>query len=362
MKRAMSAVRLAISDPRRFLGRLRNEFASPSTLIARTLRRLYYTIAPGVAQRPGRNGERLLFVYDTASSPITFDFLHYLYYANWLRMQRGKTHVDILVVSRQDLLTSREQSYVSAVGHDNMNWRLTNLLVALSRLFPAVGRVYIVEPLKAFELVQSYECVHPQGYGISNPVSAIVRLDEPGLDFRPVLRASATACEIVESYFPTADARKIVTITLRNYDYVSVRNSDVDAWVSFASSIDPAQYRVIFIPDASVHGVKTREQIKSFEVFDSACWNMELRAALYQRAWMNMGVACGPLAISGLMDKVWTVMIDRSLDYPADYLEGIGSRTGVLPGARPAFYSSTCRFYLGRDDKQTILKLFNEYQ
>jgi hypothetical protein len=115
-------------------------------------------------------------------------------------------------------------------------------------------------------------------------------------------------------------------------------------WLAFARALDPQAYQVVFVPDASMHGVATMPEIQGFDIFDPACWNIELRAALYGRAWMHIGVACGPLAISALMAHVVTVMIDRSQDYPADYLNGIRSVTGVLPGERPAFYSRSSFF------------------
>lgn len=248
-----------------------------------------------------------------------------------------------------------------AVSNDNINWRLTNMIVPLSRLFSSVGRIYIVDAEEAFEIVKGYHSVHPEGYGYASPKTAVVRLDASGLNYLPALTISDTAQEIIEAYFPLTDSRRIVTITLRSYDYIPARNSDIASWVAFAGELDPLKYRVVFVPDASMHGVATFGQIDTFEVFDSACWNIELRAALYQRAWMNMGVACGPLGISGLMEKVHTVMIDRSLDYPAHYLAGICSHTGVIPGEKPNFYSNSCHFYLGKDDKETILKIFNEY-
>lgn len=70
-----------------------------------------------------------------------------------------------------------------------------------------------------------------------------------------------------------------------------------------------------------------------------------------------MGVACGPLVLSGLMSKVWTVMIDRSLDYLFDYYNSICS-TGVVAGKAPNFYNKSCHMHLGKDDKQTIFNIF----
>lgn len=355
------ALSLLFSNPKRFVYRVQHEFLAPSSWLARILRRIYSIFVPNRSSLSKGNNDRLLFVYDTLSSPVTFDFLHYLYYADRLRQKTGKAYIDILLVARSNAVSAREESYIAAVGDDNINWRLTNLLVPLFRLFPLGRRVYIVDEKEAFEIVKEYEHIHPEGYGYAHPKTAAVRLDSLERSHFPVLTVSDTARKIVEAYFPLAEDRRIITITLRTYDYISCRNSDIASWVDFASELDPLKYKVVFVPDASMHGVATFAEIKTFEIFDSACWNIELRAALYQRAWMNMGVACGPLAISGLMDRVHTIMIDRSLDYPDDYLDGITSSTGVVPGKSPGFYSGSCHFYLGKDNKETILRLFNEF-
>lgn len=361
MSRLVAALRLLFADPGLFTRKVRNEFMVPSNGFTALLRRIYCGLLPRSSGASGGNRDRFLFVYDTTASPVTFDFLHYLYFANWRRLVAGKSHLDVLLVTRPDLASSREQSYVQAVGSDNLVWRITNLLIPLSRLFPAVGRVQVVEQAQAFAIAAGYEHMHPAGYAYATPKSAVTRLDVDGLRFLPELTVTETARKIVDAYFPPADARRLVTITLRSYDYVAVRNSDIPSWLAFARALDPRAYQVVFVPDASMHGVATMPQIQGFDIFDPACWNIELRAALYGRAWMNIGVACGPLAISALMPHVVTVMIDRSQDYPADYLNGIRATTGVLPGERPAFYSAACHFYLGRDDTPTILKIFDAH-
>lgn len=361
MKILWIALKLLFSNPKRFMYRVHHEFLAPSNWFVRALRRIYCLFVPNNrSDTSNGNDDRLLFVYDTLLNPVTFDFLHYMYYADWLRRRTGKTYVDLLLVSRSNLANSREESYVSAVDSDNIYWRFTNLIIPLSRLFSSVRRVYILDQKEGFEVVKSYRNVYPEGYGYASPKTAIVRLDTPGLNYHPVLTVCDTARKIVEAYFPTTDTRRIVTITLRTYDYISSRNSNIASWVDFAGLLDPSKYKVVFVPDASMHGVAKMGEINKYEIFDSACWNIELRAALYERAWMNMGVVSGPLAISGLMEKVWTVMIDRTMDYPENYRTGILSN-GNVPGIAPSFYSNSCKFYLGKDSTEIILKIFNEY-
>jgi hypothetical protein len=361
MKKLRMMAGLLLSNPANFIGRVQRRFQAPSDPFTAALRRLYCAVVPNKVASLQGNPDRYLFVYDTPSSPLTFDFLHYLYVAESQRRQAGKAHLDVLIVARSNLSDAEDGSWVAAIGRDGLSWRITNLLVPLCRLFPSVDRIHIVGPEAAFEIVKGYGSVHPEGYSYATPKSAVARLDAPGLSFSPALTIPATARETVEAYFPLADTRRIVTITLRTYDFISVRNSDIAAWVEFARELDPALYRVVFIPDASTQGIATFPSLRPFEIFDAGCWNVALRAALYARAWMNMGVACGPLVLSGLMGHVLTIMIDRSLDYPAEYLAIIRANTGVIPGERPNFYSSSCHFHLGKDDRETIRKLFREH-
>jgi hypothetical protein len=350
-----------ISEPRFFVRRLQNEARAPSTGFGRAARALYTSVVPNRPLLSHANEDRLLFVYDTLPNPVTYDFIHYLFHAEWLRREHGKAHLDVLLVVRENVAASREAHYVAAIGAGNLEWRLANILLPLCRLFPSLGRVYIVEQEEAFDLVERYEHVHPQGYGYARPITATCRLDVPGFVFRPTLKVPPPASAIVEAYFPPADPRKLVTITLRTYAYLTKRNSNIPAWAEFARGLDHARYRPVFIPDASVNGVAALPDLRGCEVFDSACWNLELRAALYRRAWMNVGVVGGPMTISCLMEDPITAMIFDPSSFPADYLAEYARNTGLAPGAPPTFYSPRCKFHHGADDLGTIQKVFREY-
>ena len=338
---------------------VRNKFLIPTNAFTRFIRRLYCAFVPNKKIPSEGNPDRLLLVYDTLSNPVTFDFMDILFNADWQRRQAGKTYLDVLIVYQSNRIFVSE-SYLAVVGEDGIDWRITNLLVPLCKLFSSLGRIYLLEQEEALEIVKGYQNIYPEGYSYSNFKTVLIRSNDADVCFYPALSIADTAQKIVEAYITRKDKRRIITITLRTYDYIPARNSDIKSWVDFAGELDPLKYRVIFIPDASIHGVESIEQLNGFEVFDSACWNIQLRAALYRRAWANMGVACGPLAISGLMENVWTIMIDRTLDYPKRYAEDLISN-GDFPGKVPTFYSKHCHFHLGKDDKQTILDTFNKY-
>lgn len=363
VQRLLRAILLALTNRERFIARFRQEIVKPSTNEFKLLRKAYFLIVPrspsSRSAQKDRNQDRFLLVYDLSCCSITFDFLRVLYFAEWLRVKFRKEHLDILFVTVPNVEDCLEENYVKAVGTENIYWRITNVLFPLTRLIKSVQRRYIVDEQEAFEIVNSYDNVHPKNYSQSNPMTSDVNFAAEGVRFSDSLFISDSAREFVESYFPLSDPRPIVTITLRTYGYIQARNSNIVAWVEFASELDPAKYRVVFIPDASAQGIKTIDKLKEFDVFDAACWNIELRAALYARSWLNMGVGGGPLGISCLLDTSYTIQIDRSNACPDDYVENI-IRWGLQPGVSPDDFSDKSFYILGEDNKETINRLFDQ--
>jgi hypothetical protein len=91
-----------------------------------------------------------------------------------------------------------------------------------------------------------------------------------------------------------------VTITLRGYDYMPVRNSNADAWAAFARGLDPRRYFTVFIPDTEQTIEGLPGALDEFVLMSEAAWNVGLRMALYQRAFLNMGVNNGPMGLCWL--------------------------------------------------------------
>lgn len=354
VKKYSGAAWLIFKDPKEFSLRLRRELNRPSILPLRLFRRLYFLFTPRFT---GNNDNRILLVYDLKVNPVTFDFLHILYYAERLRITSAKTHLDVLFVNSGKLNEYLGKDYIKSIGKDNISWRINNVLFPITRLIKSVDRVFVVDEILAFEIVDSYKSVHPKGYSSSQPKSAIVHLQDTGFKYVEPLHISPTALDLISKYFPHTDDRIIVTITIRKYEYLTVRNSNIQAWIQFAKELDPTKYMVVIIPDASRTGIDDMDEFNGFEVFDQACWNIELRAALYSRASINMGVDGGPLAISCMLDNVVTVMIDPILETPPDYLASI-IESGRVLGQEPSHYNNLTTTVLGKDNKNTILQSF----
>jgi len=88
--------------------------------------------------------------------------------------------------------------------------------------------------------------------------------------------------------------RRLVTITIRDYEFMPARNSNLQAWASFARRLDITQYLPVFVLDTERTLDPLPAPLAGFEVFREASWNVGLRMALYQVGYVNLGVNNGP--------------------------------------------------------------------
>ena len=117
----------------------------------------------------------------------------------------------------------------------------------------------------------------------------------------PSLRATNENLRNVDRWAAShCGGRRIVTITLRSYAYMPARNSNMSAWIAFARSLDPARFMPVFVPDLEQTLNGRMEELQGHTVLREAAWNLGLRMALYERAYISMGVNTGPMGLCWL--------------------------------------------------------------
>ncbi len=85
-------------------------------------------------------------------------------------------------------------------------------------------------------------------------------------------------------------SQKPVIITLRETPAQPERNSRIDDWLKFADTIE-GEHKVLFLRDTC----NAEGQLAGFVTWPRASRNAYVRAALYQRALVNMMVGTGPM-------------------------------------------------------------------
>lgn len=129
-----------------------------------------------------------------------------------------------------------------------------------------------------------------------------------------------------------------VTITLREADHFSHRNSNVTEWLKFAEWLEKRGEKVLFIRDTS----KAAEPITGYNICPPASKNLFVRTALYSVAKANLFVSNGPAMLAVFGDRPWLFVNELRIDdrYMPNTPDGWHYFTGIpnggqWPWARP---------------------------
>jgi hypothetical protein len=246
--------------------------------------------------------------YDLSVAPITFDFLWFLAGADLARRERGLAQIHVVIVpGPHHGLRAEDEDYEMIVDASARGWRVNNILVPACGFLPTVAGVTIAGSRAHAAYVRSAMArhVYPAGFELSaptyhHPSESLYAAKEHGSEVA-VLRAPEAARRAANQWLSThAGERRAIVITLRNYDYMPARNSNLAAWVEFAKGLDRRIYVPIIVPDVDQTLAGLPAEVGEFSVCAEATWNLGLRLALYEGAYLNLGVNGGPMGLCQL--------------------------------------------------------------
>jgi hypothetical protein len=221
------------------------------------------------------------------------------------------------------------------------------VLVPACAFLPSLAGVTVANSRRQAEQLVQLACgaVFPTRYepdfpSYPGPHEALRAAREDGASIG-VLRATASDLRAVDEWLAARGCdRPVVTITLRNYGYVPERNSNFAAWREFARRTDPRRLSVVFVPDTAQCLGGGVISLQDFPVFVEAAMVLGLRMALYQRAYLNLGVNNGPMGLCWLNDRTryitFKMLSEAAPHTTPEYMEFLGFRIGEsLPFATP---------------------------
>lgn len=338
--------------------RLRNELTTPTTAPTRAVRNLLAALEgfavstaaalfrwlPSVAYDARRT---LYFFYDLQVCPIAYDIATFMAGAELERRRRGLARIHVVIVpGRGDGLRLEVPEYDAIVSESARRWRLHNLVVPVIGLMPSCGGFTICASrahAASLRLLFARH-VYPAGWQPAFPVAPEARrvrdAGRAGETVFPLLTAPPRALQYVDQYLGARAARRrVLVVTLRQYAYTPGRNSNVNAWIALADGIDDARYVVVFVLDTDVAMAPVPEEIGRHHVFQAASWNVPLRMALYQRAFLNLAVVHGPMELCWYNEACRYLLFCPVSTAPLtdrELLEKLGFEIGkALPFARP---------------------------
>jgi hypothetical protein len=256
----------------------------------------------------GRTDERILSAYyDLAASPNTFDIFVFLVLAEIERRasQCDAMHLYIVPGPQHGF---RHDTDVTNLSRQQYIQR--NVLLSSHALMPSCAGVTLCSTRESVERElhaaavgeQENRLVFPPGYSVHLPYPhyhfyRVVERWQQGFAVPP-LQPSRHALTVVDAFLRQwCGSRKTLTVTLRETGVQPERNSNVEEWGRFVATLDHDEYAVLVLRDfEKIHEALPPAFSKCLP-YPEAVIFVELRAALYQLAYLNLCINNGPAAL-----------------------------------------------------------------
>jgi hypothetical protein len=299
-------------------------------------------------------------IYDGDKNPISYDVAFFLQAAQIFRKLSGATGLIISIVWPKDIsdIPGLPRRYNLAVDADAKAFRIFHILAQMAErvtsqlVFQIKDRKLIDKPL---EFARGAKVVaFPQPNNTHHSIYYRLVNDNPKL--MEGFSASQAARRYVDDWLRSASScsKKVLCITLRQYAYDPQRNSNMPAWEAFLSRIDPKEFSVVIVPDTDQFAGTPPPFGGKYPAFTPACFDIDLRFALYEQAYLNMFVNNGPGSAATLSRKIKYIMFKLIVPgVPHCSAESL-MQLGFEPGKSPKYANEFQKWVWTDDDTETL--------
>jgi hypothetical protein len=318
------------------------------------------------------NSDILYCFYDLQVSAASFDIVHFLIMADTERKNRNVKSLCIIFVPGMnegfsDSFVNWFKKYSQTdFNIDLLKWRVRQILIPCCYLFPHCSEIIMCESRdKAYQIFSQIkiEKVFPKYYSVSSPVS-IYNYEKPFSKkyCSSSIVPSISALNYIDQWIISRNLskKKIVTITLRESSYEIDRNSNLLEWMKFIDYLEKESYIPIVVRDTETAFDPIPEPLMKCNIFSDVCWNIEMRAALYQKSYINLFVPNGPASLTYFNSNscaiFFKIITDTSPITTKEHLENIG----IPLGSQCEFFSKYQKLVWEDDIFDVITREFEE--
>lgn len=295
----------------------------------------------------------LLAVYDLAIGPVSFDFLVFMVKAEIERRRVGAARLHVVVVPHAEGVGGMFRDKTALYDEHEMRWRLWNIVMPLPQLFGAsvtlatdwaqAKRIAADKSVSCWPVDWDRQSLKDRRHLIGD----VITVARAGVQI-PRVRASQHARRSVRTAYEML-RRPVVTMTVRS-TYLAERNSDRQAWEEARRFIEGGGYAVVMLED-------TRVALTRGQGFGEL--NLDLRAAMYQEAALNLQANNGAASLCWFSDRPYRMF---GAGVPADEWNGLFVKQGLPLGETWPWAASGQKLVYGRESRDSIIAEFEGWR
>lgn len=299
--------------------------------------------------------------YDTNQYPISWDMAFFVEAAEITRRRVGASATIVNILYPIDI------AHLPGVGADSdravdlhgREFRIKHICGQIAEMFPDVTVNLIKDRNALAPLTESSTMLKFPAEGLPHHTEYYRIVNANPHDVRG-FSASQQALRYIENWKSTFTKKRIVCISIREYSFDIQRNSKMAEWVKFIESLDKNIYEIVIVPDTDQIATYGSSPLAQYRAFWPACFDVDLRFALYETAFLNLGVNNGPMTASSLNKKVRFLMFKLLVDGVPHCTEEFIIWSGFPAKGSPAYGTGFQKWVWEDDDFPVIQREFND--
>ena len=324
---------------------------------------VFFRFIFGISLKSKVNDSNLLFIYDLELNPLTFNFGQYLANAIIYSRKKSLKNIDLLIIkssSSNPIKTKKLKLFMSENEAAN---RIYEVVISTFRLTQKSNNLYLSSnnDHNIKKIIDNYKHIYPDGYSTLKPIPCPTGL--PNVDkeiFFPMYGANLRAKEIINKYLEGIDKKKIITFTFRDLKHMEGRNSQYNEWIKFSQYLIKKDYQIFLIPEPLNYNRKFYEKFSNCSIAEIVLWNLNLRTALYEEAFLNCCVDSGIFDMTACYNQNVNSLIFVDFDsFDKNYLELGKKKWGWTTTINQKWMSNNQNLIYKKDNFENMVEAFN---
>ena len=307
-------------------------------------------------------------VYDIEKHPISYDIAFFLQASEIYKKINNADDLVTSILWPKDIKNCPGVSKDAdlAVNADARSFRIKHVMMQLVDLFESQAVIQVKDrnlPESLFDLSVKNQRIIPFPPPEVVHHSYYYRLVNENPELVSGFSASAQAHQYVNDFICSNGlGPKILCITLRQYKFDPQRNSNMLAWEAFLDRVDQKKYSVVVIPDTDQFSRSDSRLLREHVMFTPACFDVDLRFALYERAFLNMFVNNGPGTVAGLNPKIRFLKFKLLAPNVPHCTKEFLLELGYEIGKSPEYMNKFQKWVWNDDDSEILWKEFKDME
>lgn len=311
------------------------------------------------------SNEILYAFYDLALNPSTYDSAVFAARAEMTRQKLQKKCIHFVIVPSL-IAGGRPGDEQRYGGIEQIKWRQDSVVASVFKLLThCIACSQLATRGEVYGLLDQAIHTFPENYHPERPsddhrlADAIADWESGGNPY--CFKAPEIAKQHVQRWLDSfLNDRKLLTLTLREYDYLTERNASLQDWQDFFLTLDAQQYCVVIIRDTDKMFQVLPETLQQYQSFPAASLDVRFRLALYEKAYLNLTVTTGPSSLLYFTEFPYIQFKTFVPGVRASEIEFHKERTGAEVGSKFPLTRWNQKWFWFEDSRNNIVQEFNE--